>query len=134
MEGTGYHKATLDAIGDAGIVCWDGDWLKEVSFTSVIPAWLAADKTRRALAFRKAEGKTQGLIDSWAGRPDVASQVIVVLVKEASVARHEEELRALGVAESEIHNTALGWLVMRASGSARVVAVGGGATCVNEAK
>eukprot|EP00966_Prymnesium_polylepis_P082543 1911222-Prymnesium_polylepis.1 len=132
MQGTGYHAAVVDAVGDANVIVWDGDWLKTESFTSVIPDWLAVDPSRLAVAFRKAEGKTQGLVDSWAPRADVTSRVVIALVEAPSVQRHEDELRTLGVAESEVHNTALGWLVVRTSGCMRVVTVGGGKTCVNE--
>eukprot|EP00966_Prymnesium_polylepis_P024073 554436-Prymnesium_polylepis.1 len=50
-----YHTEALEALKDmkAEVMFFDGDWLKSVSFTSVVPAWLAQDPKRRAVAIRK---------------------------------------------------------------------------------
>lgn len=65
---------------------------------------------------------------------DVARQVSVALVSASIVRAAEEELASLGVPDDEVHETALGFLALRASASAKAVAVGGGKTCVNEVK
>mmetsp|Transcript_4404 Transcript_4404/g.9648 ORF Transcript_4404/g.9648 Transcript_4404/m.9648 type:complete len:323 (-) Transcript_4404:160-1128(-) len=134
LQGTEYHSEVLQAIGDAPVVVWEGDWLKADSFTSVIPVWLKADPTRRAVGFRKAEGDRQGFVDSWCAVPEVADQVVTALVSPESVETVEDELRALGTPEADVRNSALGFLAMRASASSKVIAVGGGKTCALEAR
>ena len=130
-----HHDIALAALGhEADVVVWDGDWFKSESFTMVLPSWLQGNTSRRAIAFRKAEGNRQGFIDSWANQPEsVVSRVTVLLVPAACVKEAEEELRALGTPEGDVHNTALGWFTLHASGSTKAVAIGGGKTCANEA-
>jgi hypothetical protein len=129
---TGWHAAALDAIGDAAVIVWDGDWLKPQSFTSIIPHFLAQSDSRKAVAFRKAEGNLQGFLDSLAGS-ETEGQLGLALVKANDVMGAAEQCQVLGVPELKIHDTALGWLVMQASSSGIVVAVGGGATALAEA-
>lgn len=134
LKGDEYHAEVLRAIGEADVLVWDGDWLKPTSFTSVILAWLQANPRGRAVAVRKSDGNVWGFIKSWAEcPPEVRQRMVVALVAEAELHDAQAELRDLGLPEADLHNTALGWVSLRAAGS-RVVSVGGAKSCVNEAR
>lgn len=140
-----FRDATLDAIQDADVLVWDGDWLKAQSFTSVIADFLRAKPARRAVGFRKASGNSTNVIKSWtdptwekleypADQLPNVEQLGLLLVKPELVTAACDELVSLGVEPKHVDNTALGYLTSKVARSARAVAVGGGDTCVLEAQ
>ena len=129
-EKTPFRQQALGALRGVDVVVFDGDWLKDESFTSVIPAFLAEDPARRAVGFRKASGDPAKMLGSWKAH---GPQLGVRLVKDELVKGAVAELGRLRVPEKDQANTVLGWLTAKVSGSVRAVAVGGGATCVLEA-
>eukprot|EP00966_Prymnesium_polylepis_P164146 3795677-Prymnesium_polylepis.1 len=147
----------------AEVVFFDGDWLKPVSFTSVVPRWLKGDKKRRAVAIRKPplpasdhqfwvswsypleEGSGKATEDSlkkkgvdWKGTDpgiaEVHDQIILVVLKENLVEASIDELEALSMSPEDIPQAELGWLSTRISTSKDVLSIGGGPTCTIEAE
>merc|ERR1719428_2329272 len=80
MENEKYHAEALAELRKLGasVLVWDGQWHKAGCFTTVIPEFLAQDPKHRAVAFRKAEDKTDGFLSSWAGHE---AQLGLMLVK-----------------------------------------------------
>ncbi|CAJ1375445.1 unnamed protein product [Effrenium voratum] len=111
---------------------WDGDWLKEDSFTSFIAEFLKEPR-HHGLAFRKASGKLDGFLQSWSPT-GLLGRIVLVLVSDECVEGARTELRSYGVPEPDLDDLCLGWLSMRLTGARTVLAVGGGHTTAREAQ
>lgn len=128
-----FHSEALQAADGFNVIVWDGDWCKKDSCTSFVSAFLAAGPLKRAVAFRKADGNLDGFLKSW-GESGLLSQLILVLVRDTGLADVDSELRSLGVADADLADVTLGWLTLRATGTRKILAIGGGPTTVKEAR
>ena len=128
-----FTAKALSELGDASVLVWDGSRLKDDSYTSVVPAFLEADSSRLAIAFGRADADHEAMLASWSSMVS-ASQVYMVLACEESIAWATRELRELGTEQAAASDATLGWLCLRVSSCARVVALGGGQTCLCEAR
>ena len=107
-----YIEQSLKELAAVDVLVFDGDWLKEGSFTSVVPAFLAAKPNRRGIAFRK---PTRPAINSSRrGRcRDAKGKIGLIQVPPEALKNAEEEIDALGVlGPKDLENTALGWLTI----------------------
>jgi len=120
------HEAALDALAAADIIVWDGDWLKDDAFTSVVPAFLQAKPSRRAVAFRKATPTGHAFFEAW-DVPSLTGRLGLVQVPQSELERSMRELSGLGTPEADLTSTALGWVTMHSSGCTSILAIGGGA-------
>ena len=60
-----YIEAALNALAPVDVLVFDGDWLKEGSFTAVVPAFLAAKPNARGIAFRKPTAAGHKFFETW---------------------------------------------------------------------
>ena len=147
LKGFGDGMASVHAVVDDALalilpydaVVWDGDPLKACGFTALVEAYLAAHPTGVAVAFKPRDAvKTllrswQGVIGRWPGRV----KVVPVDVRAATDALglRDEVARSCAVLPGWARTYyALGRAAMRVSGSARVVALGGGGIAAREAE
>jgi diadenosine tetraphosphate (Ap4A) HIT family hydrolase len=59
--------------------------------------------------------------------------MLLVLLPSEYIDASTKQLEKLGVAEKDLHNTALGWVTLRFASSSFALSIGGGPTVVNEA-
>jgi len=147
LKGFGDGMASVHAVVDDALalilpydaVVWDGDPLKACGFTALVEAYLAAHPTGVAVAFKPRDAvKTllrswQGVIGRWPGRV----KVVPVDVRAATDALglRDEVARSCAVLPGWARTYySLGRAAMRVSGSARVVALGGGGIAAREAE
>ena len=60
-----YIEQSLKELAAVDTLVFDGDWLKEGSFTSVVPAFLAAKPNARGIAFRKPTKAGHKFFETW---------------------------------------------------------------------
>jgi len=136
IQNKDYHSNALLQLRGFQVIVFDGDWQKDDSFTSLVQPFLAEDRSRRAVGFRKSEGNLEGFLTSWKESRvfQQASQMVLALIPAEFLSAASNELRELGVTEDAMEVTAMGWLTLRACGSSHAVSVGGGPSTLNEAK
>jgi hypothetical protein len=122
--------ATLQA-NKTTVVAFDGDWLKDDSFTRAVGGFLASDESHRAVGFRKASGNKTKMVESWTS---YHSQMGLVLVGDKLVQDCVRELERLGTSSKDSTEAVLGWLTTRVSVCEDIISVGGGGQAVTVAK
>ena len=133
-----YIEAALNALAPVDVLVFDGDWLKEGSFTAVVPAFLAAKPNARGIAFRKPTAAGHKFFETWEVpevKDIVKGKIGLIQVPPEALEKAMRELSSLGaLKEEDLPNTALGWLTINFTKCSSVLSIGGGLTCVNEAK
>ena len=134
-----WHKEALGYLSNTKTLVFDGDWYKQDSMTSIIPAFLQLSPDNRVIAFRKM-GNQDNLMKSWKFDNNLADtikkQMIVIRLHDDDISLAKNILHEIGLEEEKINYTAMGFLTFKIVNNYLpfVLSIGGGDTCVNEIK
>ena len=132
-----WHDEALRKLRNVKTLVFDGDWYKPDSMTSLILPFLEQSYENRVIAFRKM-GNQDNLMKSWTFDSESAAiirnQMIVVRVHDDDIEMSKLILMQIGLEESKIQHTALGFLTYKIVNASceYMLSIGGGETCLNE--
>ncbi|CAE7379410.1 MGAT4C [Symbiodinium sp. CCMP2592] len=131
-----FDKEAVTEASRSSLLVWDGDELKETSFTRLIPEYLKSGESRRVVAFR-INDSIDSFKASWkevaAAHPGRIAVVPVDLADLMSrLRRYEAAMKDIPPGRQKF--VMLGRLAIEASGAKQVVALGGGSISQKEAE
>jgi len=139
-----YDLDALELLSDYSLLVWDGDDYEETGFTKLVPRFLRARPTARAVAFQS-DHMVDDLRESWASVvAQFPGRISVVPLKlqppnwvDASrfgIAGDAEKASSSGLPEWAQEDFLRGRLALSVTGSKRVISLGGDSIVSHEAR